>query len=411
MPVRWRALIGRIVGPTRLPHDVDLACYRPEPVSAAALWRAYRLRWKRRRLLYRALRKRRELTPVADRTRRIRKGDILGFACIRNELLRLPYFLDHHRALGVSHFVLVDNGSDDGSGDFLADQPDVSLWRTDASYRDSRFGTDWLNHLLARHGSGHWCLTLDADELLDFPFSDTADLHALVRWLDRRGRENYGALMLDLYPEGPVGAPDPRAAQDPLAVLPGFDPTGYLTRVQPRTRSLWIQGGPRARAFFTETPERAPTLNKLPLVRWHWRYVYLNSTHTMLPPRMNDLHADGFGLLLHTKFLPGVRERAREECARGEHFAVAGHYADYYDAVIAGPVLWHEGSLRYEGWRQAETLGLMSRGSWDGKGESGRFTSREQTSTLSSDYPGTAEAARRPPEDEQGSWAPSSHTG
>jgi hypothetical protein len=30
--------------------------------------------------------------------------------------------------------------------------------------------------------------------------------------------------------------------------------------------NLWIQGGPRARRFFADDPERAPALNKIPLV-------------------------------------------------------------------------------------------------------------------------------------------------
>ena len=68
----------------------------PDPAAA------YQLRWKRRRLLYRALRKRRQLSPVVDRTDGIRPGDILLFLCVRNEAKRLPFFLDHHRALGLA---------------------------------------------------------------------------------------------------------------------------------------------------------------------------------------------------------------------------------------------------------------------------------------------------------------------
>ena len=65
-----------------------------------------------------------------DRTAAIRPGDILAFVTVRNEAQRLPYFLEHHRRLGVDHFLIVDNDSDDGSRDWLAGQPDVSLWDT-----------------------------------------------------------------------------------------------------------------------------------------------------------------------------------------------------------------------------------------------------------------------------------------
>ena len=84
-------------------------------------------------------------------------------------MIRLPHFLDYYRRLGVDHFLFVDNGSDDGTAEYLAAQPDVSLWATNHSYRLARFGVDWLGWLQWRYGHGHWCLTVDADELLVYP--------------------------------------------------------------------------------------------------------------------------------------------------------------------------------------------------------------------------------------------------
>ena len=48
--------------------------------------------------------RRHQLTSVTDRTAAIGAGDILAFCCLRNEAERLPYFLAHHRRLGVRHF-------------------------------------------------------------------------------------------------------------------------------------------------------------------------------------------------------------------------------------------------------------------------------------------------------------------
>ena len=75
----------------------------------------YRLRWKRRRLLWRSWRGRHQLTCLQNRTSDIQSGGILAFTTLRNELDRLPWFFRHYRALGVDHFLVVDNGSDDGS--------------------------------------------------------------------------------------------------------------------------------------------------------------------------------------------------------------------------------------------------------------------------------------------------------
>ncbi|MFP4405292.1 glycosyltransferase family 2 protein [Rhodosalinus sp.] len=333
------------------------------------LWLAYRLRWKRRRLLFRALRKRRQLRPVATRTATIRPGAILAFATVRNEALRLPFFLDHHRRLGVDHFLIVDNDSDDGTREWLADQPDVSLWRTGHSYKLSRFGMDWLTWLQIRHGHGHWCLTLDADEILIYPHHDTRPLPALTEWLAREGRESLGALMLDMYPKGPPGAQPYAAGADPFETLAWFDAGNYFIERQPKLRNLWIRGGVRARMFFADRPRRAPTLNKVPLVRWNRRYVYNTSTHQILPRRLNAVYAeDGgellSGVLLHTKFLNTIVEKSAEEKERGEHFEVADNYRAYYDSLLDDPDLWCAASTRFTGWRQLVALGLMSRGDW-----------------------------------------------
>ena len=332
-------------------------------------WSALRLHAKRRGLLRRCLRAGRDLTPLADRTAAIRPGDILGLATVRNEMLRLPEWLDHYRRLGVSAFLVVDNASTDGTAAFLRGEPDVSLWRAAGAYRAARFGMDWLGALLLRHGHGHWCVTADADELLIYPGWDRRPLPDLVAHLDAAGRPAMGAMMLDLYPQGPLDRADAPEGAPLTDRLPWFDPAPYRCRVMHPRRNRILHGGVRERVFFADDPQRGPTLNKLPLIRWDRRYVYLNSTHSALPPRLNDAY-DGpgdprlSGILLHGKFLPDSAARAAEELARGQHFIDPAAYRPYHAAVAGAPVLWHENSVRYRDWRQLRDLGLMASGDW-----------------------------------------------
>jgi hypothetical protein len=326
-------------------------------------WQAYKLRWKRRRLLWRAFRSRNALQPLGIPD--IPAKGILAFICMRNEMGRLPYMLDHYRALGVTHFLIVDNGSTDGSIDFCRDQPDTSVWRCDMSYRDARFGLDWTNWLLLRFGHDRWCLTVDADELLVYANHETRNLSDLTSWLDQRGHRAFGALMLDLYPKGPLGQ-GPMLA-DPLKQLTHFDDGPYRNTRQSRMQNLWTQGGVRERVFFPDAPKKSPTLNKIPLVRWSRRYVYVNSTHSALPYRLN-LEYDGpggvkpSGVLLHTKFLPEVLDKTAEDQDRRQHFHNPNAYREYYTALRNAPTLWHSGSKQYEGWEQLVDLGLMQSG-------------------------------------------------
>ena len=346
-----------------------------EPARAAAFsppgWRqGYRLRLKRRRLLWRSLRSRHQLRSVVDRTGLIRPGDILGFVVLRNESARLPYFLQHYRALGVSQFLVVDNGSTEGSAAFLAGQLDVSLWQTEASYRAARFGLDWSSWLQMRYGHGHWCLTVDADELLIYDGFEHHDLPDLTAVLEDQAIPGFGALMLDLYPKGPLGAQSYAPGQDPCEVLPWFDTGPYRASRQAPMGNLWLQGGARERVFFADAAQRSPTLNKIPLMKWNRRYAYANSTHSILPPALNGLYegpggAQPAGVLLHTKFLPEIVSKSATEKQRQEHFHTPQDFDHYYDDLAAAPVLWDENSHEYKGAGQLCTLGLMPNLTWD----------------------------------------------
>lgn len=337
--------------------------------TAAEFWQKYKLRWKRRRLLFRALLKRRQITPLNDRTATIRPTDILLTCTVRNEAIRLPFFMAHYRALGVSHFLFVDNGSDDGTADYLAAQPDASVWTTKSSYKLSRFGMDWLTWLQIRHAHGHWCLTVDADEILIYPYHDTRPLPALTAWLDAGQVRSFGALMLDMYPKGLLQAQTYEPGADPFDALCWFDSGNYTIQKQSVMQRLWIQGGVRARLFFADRPDRAPTLSKVPLVKWERRFAYVSSAHTLLPRDLNRVYDDAggefiSGVLLHSKFLPVVVAKSAEEKQRQEHFANSTLYDTYYDSLMQSPDLWCERSSRYLGWRQLEAMGLMSKGQW-----------------------------------------------
>ena len=331
--------------------------------------RQYGLRLRRKRLRLRALRRSFELASVADRTRAIRARDVLAFVVLRNERVRLPYFLKYYRGLGVAHFLMVDNDSDDGSREYLAEQPDVSLWTTGASYKRSRYGVDWLNHLQSRHGHGHWCLTVDVDEFLVYPFCDTRPLPALTDWLDASAIRSFGAMLLDMYPKGPLDAVPYAEGQDPFEIASWFDAGNYTIRKNSRFGNLWIQGGPRARVFFADQPAHAPALNKIPLVRWERRYAWQSSTHTLLPRGLNLVYDEwggekASGVLLHAKWLSPFVAKAEEELERRQHYAASREYRAYAERIGAARDLWCPWSERYINWRQLEILGLMSKGNW-----------------------------------------------
>ena len=328
-----------------------------------------RLRMKRRWRQWRALRKSFDLRVVANRSKLIAAPDTLLFSTLRNERVRLPYFLRYYRDLGVNHFLIVDNDSTDGSREYLAEQPDVSLWTTTGSYRNARFGVDWLNWLQMRYGHGHWCLTVDVDEFLVYPFCETRPLRALTDWLDSSNLRTFSAFLLDMYPKGPISAHPYREGQNPLEIVQWFDSGNYTILRNWDLDNLWIQGGPRARMFFADAPQNAPALNKIPLVKWDRSFAYVGSTHMLLPRGLNRVYDEwggekASGCLLHAKFLDTFAVKAAEEMTRGQHYANSQEYIAYQKSLASQPDFWCKFSEKYINWRQLEILGLMSKGNW-----------------------------------------------
>lgn len=306
---------------------------------------------------------------MSDRTGQIRSSDLLAFSTLRNEHIRLPFFLDYYRNKGINHFLIVDNDSDDGSLEYLMEQPDVSVWHTRKSYKKSKFGVDWLNWLQFRYGHNHWCLVVDPDEFFIYPFCDTRPIRALTDWLDASSIKSFSAMLLDMYPRGPITEQPYQSGQDPMDIACWFDAGNYTMTKNPQYANLWIQGGPRSRVFFPDEPELAPALNKIPLVKWNRRYCYASSTHMLLPRGLNQVYDEwggekASGLLLHAKFLDTFTVKAEEELERNQHYSASVEYKAYAERLRDAPELWCKWSEKYINWRQLEILGLMSKGNW-----------------------------------------------
>lgn len=329
-----------------------------------ALWRvrAYLLAYLR------SVAKSRELHAVQDNTRRVADGDILLICTLRNEAVRIPFFLEYYRKLGVDHFLFVDNGSTDGFMDLVRGAEDISVWHTGASYKASNYGVHWMNGLMRRYGAGHWSLTVDPDEFLVYPYCETRSLKMLAEHLEEIEKESLGCVMLDMCGENGVEGAAYRAGQDPLEVCPWYDGEGYWSWFDEVIGTTWIGGGCRGRVFNREQPVHAPAINKIPFIKAKRRYLYLLSTHSLLPAYLNSVHYDKpavTGCLLHFKFLSTLKEKVAEEMRRREHFDGGREYAKYNEVLTNEDVnLMGATSVRYESPRELVERGMMTTGDW-----------------------------------------------
>ena len=206
--------------------------------------------WRRRargaKRLYTPRKYGRELTLVQDNTRAIRPSDVLLVTCLRNELVRLPFFLDYYRKLGVNHFLFINNDSTDDFAEWVRQHEDCSVWHTSDSYLASGFGMQWCNYLLGRYGHGHLCVTVDPDEFLVYPRMTTRKLRDLGVFLKDDERASMHALLVDAYGPGTLSETRYYSGDDPFEVCPYFDRDCYVQRPG-ENKSTYVLGGPRMR--------------------------------------------------------------------------------------------------------------------------------------------------------------------
>ncbi|MBP7828550.1 MAG: glycosyltransferase family 2 protein [Kiritimatiellae bacterium] len=284
-----------------------------------------------------------------------RKDEVLLFMEVRNESLRLPAVLDDHFSKGASRAFIVDNGSTDGTVEFLLKDKRVHLFSTNEHFHGA---LAWLEVLLRRFGCGQWCLVLDADELLAYPHMDTLDLPGFAAYLDAQGFEALHCLFLDMYPPGPLNELRYRPGDDLLAHAMCFDADNYSRMpfrgiFSDRAPAHVLCGGVRQRVFGEEFG-----CSKYPFFRYHKGVFLRLGLHTVEGLRI----APEQGVLMHFKFLQDFHANAVREAARGVHWNGAVEYKAYARMIEQHPsfVMANDRSQRFRDWRQLVELGLMA---------------------------------------------------
>jgi hypothetical protein len=301
-----------------------------------------------------------DLRRVDQRDSALAAEDILCCVTLRNEAPRLPYFLDYYRALGVNRFLMVDNGSTDGSREYLLAQPDVLLWESALPFDKANFGSSWFELLLRRYGIGHWTLTVDTDEFLVYRDSPAKSLRQLCREMEQQNLQAMTGQLLDMYSAGPVSAAQYRPGQDPLEVCPWFDRESYGRRYemggQYRNQRI-LFGGVRQRVFPASNDY---LLSKVALLQYQSDVVLDGGQHLTNIPA--DRLLQNQMVLLHFKFFSSMPGYAAREAQREEHAMCAQQYKAYQrQFALDGELTLYDAahSIRYEGIAQLEALGII----------------------------------------------------
>lgn len=241
-----------------------------------------------------------------------------GFAVIstaRNERYFWPHFVSHYRSYGTTHFIVLDDNSEDGSLDWLSSQPDVSVYKSALGFAQTvgklRFGIA-ARGLLARHFCpDRWALIADLDEFW-VPPPEYQTFTQLAAALEANNHFLCRGLMLDCFPRRLADLVAASTEDPPNRVAPFSDDLSPISwpaedasaRLQSRrnvrnriTRMLLERG----LVSLDHVRERGdPTLHKAPLAKWV-NGVSMLSAHRLHAP-YNAQHQMICG---HYKFYPG----------------------------------------------------------------------------------------------------------
>ncbi len=252
-----------------------------------------------------------------------KNGRLTATGIFRDEMYFLPAFLDHYRRLGVAQFLIIDDGSSDGSVDFLARQADCVVLRSPYAYGQKvnvdingkasciRAGIPLKSAAARRFLAGEWALNLDADEFLLLPPGVTS-LPQLIGLAETLGARAVTASLVDFYPATLAGleplAARPERFEDLQTLAPYFDAIPVIAQESDgAVRKL--NGGPSLRLFRDLGIREAPKfMSKWPLaLTQHFRFAVPNKAPVVKTPliRWDD------GVQLHGSHVASVRADAR----------------------------------------------------------------------------------------------------
>jgi len=275
---------------------------------------------------------------------------------IKNESDRLADFLRHYREAGIEHFILIDNGSTDGSLDYLRRQPDVDLYLCDRPFIwPKKHGWITLAIMMSGRGRDTWYIYVDADEYIVFTGIGKRTFTDLHRQMGRLGISRVRGVLIDMYPEGPILQSTYQPQAPLIESYPFFDRSGYVEAKYKQIISR--KGGPRQRAFGSANPAFRPEMTKYPLFKLKNNDVFANPHHIW--PFHDNFKSPCYLGVLHFKFLPGLIERIKRAIDGNLYWDNSIEYRCYNATLSSHPALslYCEISERYE---SPETLARHS---------------------------------------------------
>lgn len=248
------------------------------------------------------------------------QGDLLLICVVKNDLCRIRVAIDYYRDLGVGHFAILDDHSDDGTREYLKAQDDVDLWSSNCEYTTS-MRQAWISRLIDIYGFNRWYLVVDSDELLTYPNCENVSLPSVIEAMSELGMKRAHCFLLDMYSKN--GLFSSFEAEKFIEEYNCFDRSGYW--ITDRTKLTNLSGGMRVRLFSFESF----FLSKSPLFYAEPGFAPCNSHYSF--PFSSPGEELNLGVLRHYKFLPQDKEKYLTRIRKANFSGGSSEYTTYMD--------------------------------------------------------------------------------
>ncbi|MEL7526022.1 MAG: glycosyltransferase family 2 protein [Pseudomonadota bacterium] len=345
-----------------------------------------------------------QVTTIPDIS--ITEDQVIALVIAHNEVTRLPYFLEHHRRIGIGQFIVIDNDSTDGTGAYLDAQADVTRIHTKASYKENK--SIWRQLICDLFLQECWVLFPDVDELFWYPGLSKTSINRFTEYLDQSGYQGVFTTMVDMYAAGPVQDIRYEPSTPFLESCPYFDNSGYryvpLKGADGRGYNVpfrHLYGGTRERLFHHTSKRKSnlldkfllgtvfsirsnepktslgrfldrklfkmvkkslpgvdPLMSKVTLLKWEKGASFSGGVHNVA----SDLSlAPDWCALLHFKYLNDFKDKVDEALDRGQHAVSSRFYKDYVPHLdrVMSKGAYFEGSVVFKDENSLLEYGLM----------------------------------------------------
>ncbi len=215
------------------------------------------------------------------------KDSIICLSILYNEEDFIDFFVNYYNKMGITHFIFIDNNSEDNSQKklkHLSKDFNIRIFFTQESYKQTVSGSKWVNEIL-KEFKDKWILIADLDEYV--LLRDNKTLLDLKNSMETSDENVAQFTLIDFYPVGGrEGIYD--FGVDPFINSKFYDKAidsndYFLSKT--KDGSLIIKGGFRYRLNKNKKVKKAHCLNKKSFFKFNFGDTHRISggTHWIIP--------------------------------------------------------------------------------------------------------------------------------